>query len=118
MWKMVMSYLWDNGDDLQYIFNTYSSALGNNLEDDEILMAQDLSNYWVNFVTNNDPNVGITTGTMATWSPINANQNISLVIDSGLNAKDIISIDEKCNMFDDISYRGYTKPTAEICPYF
>ncbi|KAF2069867.1 hypothetical protein CYY_008807, partial [Polysphondylium violaceum] len=105
-----------HGDELSMIFNTYFSALGNNLDDHEILMAQDLSNYWVNFIRNNDPNIGITTETMPHWTRINS-VNDSLVVHDSLESKDIISLDERCSMFDDISYRGYTKPTAEICPY-
>ncbi|KAM9977178.1 hypothetical protein ACTFIR_011036 [Dictyostelium discoideum] len=105
-----------HGSELPLIFNTYESAMNFELDDDEIQFSQDINRYWVNFISNGDPNKGLSSSTMIDWSPITKSLNNSLIMVPEFQLKDIISIDARCNLFDKISYRGYTKKNSKLCP--
>ncbi|KAK5580643.1 hypothetical protein RB653_000665 [Dictyostelium firmibasis] len=105
-----------HSSELSMIFNTYESALGLDLDDEEIHFSEDISRYWINFVSNGNPNNGLTSSKMIDWSPISKSLNNSLIMLPDFQSKDIISSDEKCDLFDKISYKGYTKKSSKLCP--
>ncbi|KAN0048184.1 hypothetical protein ACTA71_002579 [Dictyostelium dimigraforme] len=105
-----------HGSELPFIFNTYESAMDFQLEDYEVQFSKDINKYWVNFISNSDPNKGLSSSTMINWSPITKSSINSLIMVPDFQLKDIISSDEKCNLFDKISYRGYTKKNSKLCP--
>ncbi|KAN0041845.1 hypothetical protein ACTFIV_004395 [Dictyostelium citrinum] len=92
-----------HGSELPLIFNTYESAMDFELGDDEIQFSEDINRYWVNFVSNGDPNKGLSSSTMVNWSPITKSLNDSLIMIPDFQLKDIISFDEKCNFGDEIT---------------
>ncbi|EGC34124.1 hypothetical protein DICPUDRAFT_80131 [Dictyostelium purpureum] len=94
-----------HGEELSLVFNSYE-LMDEDLDDDEIDMAQTLNNYIVNFATTHNPNQGIK---VPTWEPVLSTKNRTLVIVDDFQSLDKTSNNPKCDLLDSTSYRGYTK---------
>ncbi|EGC32385.1 hypothetical protein DICPUDRAFT_155629 [Dictyostelium purpureum] len=96
-----------HGTELSVFFNSYE-AMGEELTQYEREMAVSINNYFVNFAKTHNPSEGLKVP--IDWSPVSKSQNVTLVIDDGFELDhDKITNDPKCDMFDRLSYGGYTK---------
>ncbi|KAM9977198.1 hypothetical protein ACTFIR_011056 [Dictyostelium discoideum] len=98
-----------HGTELPMVFNTYESALGLDLEEEEEEFAEQLNNYFVNFIKYSNPSHPNGLPTPKVWNPTTKTTNTSLVMKLGFEVKDIITNDPKCDLFDSLSYNGYTR---------
>ncbi|KAK5580623.1 hypothetical protein RB653_000645 [Dictyostelium firmibasis] len=103
-----------HGSELPMVFNTYESGFDQDLDEDEKLFAEELNNYFANFVKYGNPSQPNGLPTPKVWSPTTKTTNTSLIMKVGFETKDIISNDPKCDLFDKISYNGYTKDQTRM----
>ncbi|KAN0012456.1 hypothetical protein ACTFIU_007759 [Dictyostelium citrinum] len=103
-----------HGVELPMVFNTYESALGLDLEEEEELFAEELNNYFVNFIKYGNPSHPNGLPTPKVWNPITKTTNTSLVMKVNFEIKDLNTKDPKCDLFDKLSYNGYIKDQTRM----
>ncbi|EGC34125.1 hypothetical protein DICPUDRAFT_98336 [Dictyostelium purpureum] len=96
-----------HGTELSLFFNSFN-MVNEDLEDVEVDLAESLNNYIVNFAKTHNPNQG-DLDTPLVWEPVSKSKNRTLVIQDGFELLDKTTVDPKCDLFDSLSYRGYTK---------
>ncbi|GAM27469.1 hypothetical protein SAMD00019534_106450 [Acytostelium subglobosum LB1] len=94
-----------HGSELPFIFNSASLG-GYTFDADEQVLAYAMNNYWMNFVANGNPNIGLSVPTV--WPNYDTNTDQSMIFQAPTPFVQANVLEPQCNSLDQLV--GYNDP--------